>query len=643
MTLTPLRADDACDFTGINSRIAPEQLYPDSNWGTTWPLLRELNIRHIRFQIGWKGLQGFDATEPLWPAGSYSPDIDNATLWVRAGSAWGNLGIKSLISIGGIYTTNWGGLPNPGGSLNPPGTFDHIDQARIDGYLNSIKNNYVNNSYGDCVFAIEGQNEYSTSVSTASSWGPRVNLYQQTIANRRNALGLGSKLLVMPSMWPPHNVPDTTAVHSAFGNVYWYANYGNLHFYPDYATVSDNLAANVNIVRDYSVFNGVNKRKVIVSEFGTHTIPGYSTQRAQAKNIARYVCEMMSLGTVEKAYNYALMDQPNNVYPAQRDWGLIATTYTGPADNPTWTSYTKKEGFYALRNFLGLLEEANWNLSTKNWDRASFTPEPLTVDFDAVNAGTKSLAFQKADGTYYIMLWRDVTVLTTGGADINNYEDGIGVSIRKCAVSTKVRRPLAHNADWNYHDRGTGTYGITATGLSSNKYRRVTFTVPDYVIALEVQTADGFFTTSYTSGNRNDFTGNVGYEFVPNTNISVKALGRPEATNGGMNSSHTVTIWRTNGTVAASAVVTTSSPIDENGNRYTVLASPVTLTSGTTYRITTSENSGGDRWLQASSGNLSSHLSNATITKAVYAVGSGYPSSTWGGTNSGYAAPVFYE
>lgn len=634
LNLTPLRADDMCAFAGINSRIHNNPFYIDSQWSWTWPLLQELNIRGLRAGIGWKGYQTTNSG-----ALCYDPYSDSTVFRSRVADAWNALGIDCMIGIGGIYQAGWGSLPNPGGTLNPSGVQDYIDQNLIDSQLNSIKNNYMNGPYGDAVYAIETQNEYSSNETLVATWGPRLNLYQQTVLNRRNVLGI-SKPIIMTSLWFSTDTFFYDA-HNALGNIYGSATYGNLHFYPGQGTPATNLVAYLDHIRTTNVGSGGAYKKVVVSEFGTHTIPGFSSQRAQAKNIARFYCEMQKSGKVQRAYNYALFDQPNNSSGSQRDWGLVTATYTGSASAPTWTGYTRKEAFYALKNFLGLMKEASWNSTNHVWDRSAFTATNLPVDLTGLSTNTQYFDVQKSSGEHLLLLWRDMPTYENG-ADVVNPEDGITIAVRKAVTSWKVLRPLAHNADWAYADRSSdATYGFTSSGTDANGFAYKTLSVPDYVMAVQLTTSDGSFTSAYNTGSRNNYTGNLGYEFTPSTALTVKALGRPVPATG-MTGSHVVTIWRVSDQMQiASVTVAPGSPLDDKGNRYVVLSTPVTLSSNTAYRITSSETGSGDKWLDASSGNVPNHLSSITINKGVYSA-SGYPTSTWGGTDTAYVAPVLY-
>ena len=148
-----------------------------------------------------------------------------------------------------------------------------------------------------------------------------------------------------------------------------------------------------------------------------------------------------------------------------------------------------------------------------------------------------------------------------------------------------------------------------------------------------------FFNQLY-SGTRNNFTGTVGFVFKPTRNITVVALGRAVSTS--IANDHIVKIWSETPTEICAVTITSLSPVDALGYAYEMLASPITLTSGTKYRIASNEANGGDKWMDLNT--ISNHLSSADILSACYLVGSyGYPSSTYGTTNQGYVPTTFYE
>ena len=147
-----------------------------------------------------------------------------------------------------------------------------------------------------------------------------------------------------------------------------------------------------------------------------------------------------------------------------------------------------------------------------------------------------------------------------------------------------------------------------------------------------------FFNQLYT-GTRNNFSGTLGFRFTPSRNIIVTALGRSIST--AMAADHVVRIWSETPTVLATVTVTSTSSVDALGYAYELLATPITLISGTKYRIASVETSGGDKWMDVSI--VSNHLASAAIDSACYAAGNAYPNTTYGGANQGYVLVTFYE
>ena len=93
--------------------------------------------------------------------------------------------------------------------------------------------------------------------------------------------------------------------------------------------------------------------------------------------------------------------------------------------------------------------------------------------------------------------------------------------------------------------------------------------------------------------SRNNFTGSVGFEFIAARNINLTFLGRPVGSL--FANSHNVKVWRVSDTTEVATASITTSSSTSNGWAYAA-CTPVTLTSGTKYRIASTETSGGDNW-----------------------------------------------
>jgi hypothetical protein len=148
-----------------------------------------------------------------------------------------------------------------------------------------------------------------------------------------------------------------------------------------------------------------------------------------------------------------------------------------------------------------------------------------------------------------------------------------------------------------------------------------------------------FFNQLY-SGARNNFTGCLGFRFKPTRNITIVALGRSVSTSIAAN--HAVKIWTETPAEICTVTITPSSLVDALGYAYETLATPITLVSGTYYRIASDETSGGDKWMDL--GTVSNHLNSADIYGSVFqGTKSAYPFQYGAATDKGYVVPTFYE
>ena len=147
------------------------------------------------------------------------------------------------------------------------------------------------------------------------------------------------------------------------------------------------------------------------------------------------------------------------------------------------------------------------------------------------------------------------------------------------------------------------------------------------------------FAQRYT-GQRNNFSGQVGFAFVPATPLSVTALGR-SVSGGTLESSHLVTLWdATTKEALAQVGVSAASKVDGYGYAFAPLANPATLQQGRSYCLTSSEVAGGDSWMDI--GEIRAHLAVAEVGPGVYTTGSSYPASAYGTDEEGYGPPTLY-
>ncbi len=153
-----------------------------------------------------------------------------------------------------------------------------------------------------------------------------------------------------------------------------------------------------------------------------------------------------------------------------------------------------------------------------------------------------------------------------------------------------------------------------------------------------------FFGELYT-GDRTNFPGQVGFQFEANSSYYISSLGRAinPAYNGGvLQDSHALRLFDSSTqSLLGSATVDGSSAIDPPGYAVADLSSPVPISQGHRYVLTTHEYSGGpDRWRDS---DLVSNYADtlATVTARTYGYGSVYPSAIAPGERA-YGVPTFY-
>ena len=153
------------------------------------------------------------------------------------------------------------------------------------------------------------------------------------------------------------------------------------------------------------------------------------------------------------------------------------------------------------------------------------------------------------------------------------------------------------------------------------------------------------FLIEAATGDRNNYSGSVGYEFECIKDMSVSTVGRP--LNGSMKHEHTVYIWDVSTTaLLASAEVRPDSPLDNLGFKTAHLDKTITLKAGGKYRIVSSETAGGDSWYDVDQTYNLIPTADCKITTPAF-TGEGandlYPTNQWDpGGIKGYTGVTFY-
>ncbi len=174
----------------------------------------------------------------------------------------------------------------------------------------------------------------------------------------------------------------------------------------------------------------------------------------------------------------------------------------------------------------------------------------------------------------------------------------------------------------------TITAGVTLAGV----------TAADGAVPGTKGVVHNFFNVVY-EGVRTDLSGSYGFEFVPQADLSIWALGR--IAGSGLNASHDVTIWDVAAWEGvADVTVTPQSPVDNAGYAYQKLGNPVILHKDHVYRITSSEQVNSDPVMDISA--VHDHMAVARITTGAISPDGGFAAFTYGFENKAYGLPTFF-
>jgi len=139
--------------------------------------------------------------------------------------------------------------------------------------------------------------------------------------------------------------------------------------------------------------------ETIVTEAGYHnatnTTSGHNpvNENVSATYLPRMLAEHVLAGT-KRLYTYELLDGSTDT--GRRDleahFGLLRT------------DFTPKPAYTAMKNMLAVLDDTE----------ERFTPGSLSYDVRGGGSELRQLLTQRSDGTYVLLLWRDVSVWSNG-------------------------------------------------------------------------------------------------------------------------------------------------------------------------------------------------------------------------------------
>jgi len=254
-----------------------------------------------------------------------------------------------------------------------------LDLAKIDVELSEIKK-----LAGAATEALEGPNEYDIhSDKRDVNWAATLRGYQQQLyAKAKSDPALKSLPVIAPSL-------TSAGAYSAVGDLDAAIDRSCVHLYqstrnPGTPGWGDNGYGSIRWMFDFIVTNQSPSRKIVWS-----TECGYNSElpeRVEAKYLPRMFAEFYRNG-IERSFKYELLGN---------QWGLLRD------------DGSPKPAFMALRNLIALLKDPG----------PSFAPTELDFDLVSKIDDVRTLVLQKRDGTFYIVLWREVS-----GWDVNQKKE----------------------------------------------------------------------------------------------------------------------------------------------------------------------------------------------------------------------------
>jgi hypothetical protein len=248
-----------------------------------------------------------------------------------------------------------------------------------------------------------------------------------------------------------------------------------MHSYAGGAMPSRSLSnETIDNLKNASRIQGRNEEQkpIAVTESGYHTAlranltlggvqPGIS-EEAHRKYLPRHFAEYFNAGiarTISYEFINEFADEATN---AEASFGMVRR------------DLTPKPAYSALKTLIGYLSEKKWDAQKKEWLSPVVAAPNVSqaLDFDARIEGSNvhHTLLRKADGTFFLLLWREVSSFDTQkGADIKNDPSRV-----RLTFNTPVRAATL---------RGLGDTKLLDSWAAP---REIDIAVPDEVVVLEI-------------------------------------------------------------------------------------------------------------------------------------------------------------
>ena len=226
--------------------------------------------------------------------------------------------------------------------------------------------------------------------------------------------------------------------------------YGVMHSYAGGQMPTASLTGDVNnnLVLAQAVLGpGQTQKRLVVTESGYHTALGSSvvlagaqsgvSEKAQAKYLLRHFAEYFNAGIV-RTFTYEFADEFPDYNKDERE-----ATNAEACFGLVKRDLTPKPAYTALKNLIGLLSEARWDGASKTWRRpAPAAPTALSLTLTGATPDIHQTLLQKANGDYYLLLWREVSSFDTKAQiDVVNPAVPVTVTLPRPVVSAAAYRP----------------------------------------------------------------------------------------------------------------------------------------------------------------------------------------------------------
>ncbi|WP_323791352.1 hypothetical protein [Nocardioides sp.] len=248
-------------------------------------------------------------------------------------------------------------------------------------YVDTVANHLLGS-----VEMIEGANEWDN--FGPDNWVPQLRDYQAELHAAAKANSATKNLpLLAPALAFREN-------YSKLGTQTGVADLANSHLYPGGRNPSVDIADATQMGEART-----GTTETIVTEAGYHnatnTTSGHNpvNENVSATYLPRMLAEHALAGT-KRLYTYELLDGGTDT--SRRDieahFGLLRT------------DFSPKPAYTAMKNMLAVLDDTE----------ERFTPGSLSYNVSGGGSELRQLLTQRSDGTYVLLLWRDVSVWSNG-------------------------------------------------------------------------------------------------------------------------------------------------------------------------------------------------------------------------------------